>query len=161
MKTKLYLSIFFAVILLSCSKEDTKPVNAISSDESLSNATAKTRSELLTAHPWVYKDLYFHYVDYNSKGDPQYSRGATGNILNLNSTIFYFKTNGSLVEYDGGYRYPGTWSFTNSADTVLTMDFTYWKDVATIVKFDKIHLDYTQPLGYKSKTYTELIPPVQ
>ena len=160
MKTNLCLLIFFITVFFACTKQNVTPsaTNIISSDNI---SEAKTRSALLTSHPWIYKGLYFHYINHSAKGDPQYLRGANGNIIDLDNTIFYFKTNGSFVEYEGSNSYPGIWSFTNNADTVLTMDYTYWKDVATIITFDKQHLNYTQPIGYHAKSYTELIPSVQ
>lgn len=161
MKTISYSLVLLLIIFFACTKRETVPAktNIVSSiDES---SAAKTRPELLTAHAWVYKGFYFHYVDHNYKGDVQYERGASGNIINLDSTIFHFKKNGTFVELDGGYTYPGTWSFTNSADTVLVLDYTNWTDVATIVHFTSAHLNFTEPMVYRKKSYTELIASVK
>lgn len=160
MKTKLYLLFFLVTTFFACTKQNAVPAktNAVSSSD---ESSAKTRSQLLTAHDWMYKGLYFHYVDHDNKGDAEYVRGAANNAINLDSTRFHFKTNGTFVQYDGGYTYPGTWSFTNSADTTLTLDYTYYKDVATVVHFTGSHLNFTEPMGYRNKSYTELIAPVK
>jgi hypothetical protein len=74
----------------------------------------KTRSNILVSHPWMYQGFYFHYVDKQHKGDPEYVRGASNNDINLDETRFTFRSNGTFVELDGGYRYPGTWNFTDN-----------------------------------------------
>ncbi len=92
------------------------------------------------------------------KGDPEYVRGASNNILNLASTLYIFKKNGTFVEYDGGYKYPGTWKFSDNTASLLILDYKYWVDNDSILVLNNNLCNYTQPLGYHDKTYTELIP---
>lgn len=156
MKTKVYLFCFL-IAAFACTKENStfQQTGTTSADKSSSE---KSRSALLTAHDWMYQGLYFHYVSKSNKGDVQYERGGSSNIIDLDNTVFHFKANGNFVEYENGNTYPGTWTFTNSADTTLILDYTYWKDAAAIINFSKERLNFTEPMGYKSKSYTELLP---
>jgi len=106
----------------------------------------------------MYKGFYFHYVDKNNKGDVEYERGGTHNAINLDDTRITFRQNGTLVQLDGGYRYPGTWKFSDNTASVLICDYTNWTDVCTITTIASNHLNFTEPMGYNSKSFTELIP---
>ncbi|HEY2726493.1 MAG TPA: hypothetical protein VGI61_04935, partial [Parafilimonas sp.] len=158
MKFKAILCMAIIVVLAACTKTNVKPeTNAISAS-STDNSIVKTRSAYLTAHPWRYQGFYFHYVDQQHKGDPQYVRGAGNNILNLDATKYLFKKNGSFVEFDGGYTYPGTWKFTDNTASLLILDYTYWKDNDSVLVLNNTACNYTEPMGYHDKSYTELIP---
>jgi len=156
---KLFLFFAAGIAFSACTKTDVKPAGNVVSAASQDALSVRTkRSALLTAHPWIYQGFYFNYVDQNNKGDVQYERGGTNNVIDLDQTVFTFRQNGTFLEIDGGYRYPGTWHFTDNTATVLILDFTYWTDDCSIVTFTNNHLNYTQPLGYHSKSFTELIP---
>lgn len=104
------LVIFGAIIfIVACTKSDIQPspisLQATSEDASI----VKNSIAVLTAHPWMYRGFYFHYVNKNAKGDPEYIRGGNNNAINLDGTRITFKKNGHFVEIDGGYTYPGTW----------------------------------------------------
>lgn len=158
MKTLFYF-LCIGIILTSCTKTDVAPAkNSVSSSNESDASVLRIRSALLTAHPWMYQGFYFHYVDNNNKGDVQYERGGTHNIINLDATRFLFRSNGTFIELDGGYRYPGNWHFTDKTATVLVMNYTNWTDDCTIITFTNNHLNYTQPMGYGDKSFTELIP---
>lgn len=146
------------VLFISCNKSTVKPegtVNATTQDEATS--VIKTRSAILTAHPWMYQSFYFRYIDKQHKGDPEYERGASNNIIDLDATRFMFRSNGTFVEIDGGYRYPGTWEFTDNTATILILNFSWGDDDCTIVNMNANHLSYTQPLAYHDLSYTELV----
>ena len=147
--------VFFA----ACTKTDINPGTRIISASSQDLASVKKRSAFLLSHQWVYNGFYFHYVNQKHKGNPQYVRGASNNILNLDNTEFTFSNNGTFVEVDGGYTYPGKWWFSDSTASLLVMDYQYWTDRDSIRILNDLQFNYTQPLGYHDKTYTELIPP--
>jgi hypothetical protein len=157
MKKLFLLLIIGVVIFSSCQKTQVKPSST--STNSQENATVvKTRSAILVSHPWMYQGFYFHYVDKQHKGDPEYVRGAKNNAIDLDATRFTFRSNGTFVELDGGYRYPGTWNFTDNTATVMVMHYSWGDDDCTFVNFSSNHLNFTQPMGYNSLSFTELIP---
>jgi hypothetical protein len=154
------LLIFFAsgIFLTSCTKTDLTPQGNSVNSSSHDDATAlKTRSALLTGHPWMYKGFYFHYVDRNNKGDAEYVRGASNNALNLDATRYFFKADGTFIEIDGGNKFQGKWNFTDQTGNTLFLNYTYWTETCTILKFTNNQLSYTKPMGYKSLSFTELI----
>ena len=157
---KLFLIVCIGVFIFSsCQKSDVKPSQNVVSAASQDDASVlRNRSAILVSHPWMYQGFYFHYVDRQHKGDPEYERGGNNNVINLDATRITFRSNGTFVELDGGYRYPGTWKFTDNTATVLILSFSYGDDVCTIVNINSGHLNYTQPLGYHDQSYTELIP---
>lgn len=158
MKTVL-VCIAVALLFATCTKTELKPQDGSISASSISNLSIlKTRSAYLVLHPWVYKGFYFHYIDQQHKGDPQYIRGASNNIIDLDNTKYIFKKNGTFVEYDGGYTYPGTWKFSDNTASLLILDYQYWTDNDSILVLTNNRCNYTQPLGYNDKSYTELIP---
>ena len=71
---------------------------------------------------------------------------------------YYFKPDGTFVEIDGGYRFNGTWYFTDNTAAVLFLDFKTWTETCTITNFTSNHLNYTEPMGYHALSFTELIP---
>jgi hypothetical protein len=142
----------------ACTKKELSPSsNSISSSAENNLSISRARSALLASQPWIYKSLYFHYIDQNQKGDPQYVRGASNNILDLDETKYTFKKNGTFVELDGGYAYPGTWKFSDSTASLLLLDFTYWNEKHSILILNKNLLSYTQTHNYTRKNYTELV----
>jgi hypothetical protein len=154
-------NVCIAIVLLfvTCTKTDIKPVNsALSANTTTDVSIVKTRSGFLISHPWIYQGYYFHYVDRQHKGDPQYVRGASNNILDLDATKYIFKKNGTFVEYDGGYTYPGKWKFSDNTASLLILDYQYWKDNDSILVLNNNHCNYTAPLAYHDKIFTELIP---
>jgi len=147
------------LLVAACTKTEMKPQTNIVSAGADDNASiVKKRSNLLVSHPWIYQVFYFHYIDKQHKGDPQYVRGASSNVINLDATKYIFRKNGTFVEYDGGYTYPGTWKFSDTAASLLILDYQYWKDNDSILVLNNSHCNYTAPMGYHSKSYTELIP---
>ncbi len=156
---KKLLTLFVVVLcIVGCTKMETNPGTGILSAGSEAGVNVvKSRSAFLVSHPWKYQSYYFHYADQQHKGDPQYVRGATNNILDLDSTLYIFKKNGTFVEYDGGYKYPGTWTFSDNTASLLILDYTYWTDKDSVLVLNNSLCNYTQPLGYHDKTYTELI----
>ncbi len=159
MKQAIYFFCACIIFLSACTKTDIKSAtNTFPASEEERLSAVKIRSALLVAHPWIYQGYYFHYVDPNNKGDVQYERGGTNNVIDLDETRFTFKPDHTFIEIDGGYTYLGTWHFADNTATVLYMYFTYGTDVETIIALNNNHFNYTQPLGYGDKSYTELIP---
>ncbi len=164
---KILLTVFIsAVILLSaCTKtslHSTAAHNPASSSEIDLDNQVKTRTALLTAHIWMYQGYYFHYIDQAHKGDPQYVRGNSSNLVQLDETRITYKKNGTFLEIDGKYQYPGTWKFTDNADTLFTMVYenSLVTDKNTIVKLTGKMLNYTRPIGsysHNNFAYSELV----
>ncbi|HEX5150647.1 MAG TPA: hypothetical protein VFW07_04330 [Parafilimonas sp.] len=147
------------LLLAACTKTEMKPETSIVSAGTAANISIiKKRSNLLVSHSWIYQGFYFHYVDKRHKGDPQYVRGASNNVINLDDTKYIFSKNGTFVEYDGGYTYPGTWKFFDTAASLLILNYQYRNDNDSIQVLNNSHCNYTASMGYHSKSYTELIP---
>ena len=164
MKKLFAFAIIGSLFLLSCNKSDLQTpaaVNTTSSSEAASSSALVTSpTTVLTAHSWMYQGFYFHYLDQQHKGDPQYVRGSSNNILNLDATRITYKTNGTFMELDGGFTYPGTWKFTDAADTALSMTYSWGTDVNSIITLNSNHLNYKKSIGHYSHgnfAYTELI----
>ena len=102
--------------------------------------------------------LYFHYVNENNKGDAQYVRGASQNLLDLDASRYTFKSDGTFIELDGSSKFPGTWHFTDQTGNTLFLNFTYRTETCTILKLTTNQLNYTQPIGYHNSSLTEMIP---
>ena len=150
------LGLFFA----GCTKTETRPeTGSVSAGSDDNISVVKKRSTFLMLHPWIYQGFYFHYVDKQHKGDPEYVRGASNNnVINLDNTKYVFKNDGTFVEYDGGYTYPGTWKFSDTTASLLILDYQSWTDDDSILVLNNNHCNYTGHLGYHSKSYTELVP---
>ena len=147
-----------SIIFCACNKTSITPSDSAAFAASGDQSTSGNRfTTLLTAHPWMYNSLYFHYVDANNKGDAEYVRGASNNLLDLDDTRFVFKKDGSFTEYEAGYKYPGTWKFTNDTTAIFTLNYSYGQTDNTVVTFNKDHLIYTHLSGYHNNVYTELI----
>jgi hypothetical protein len=163
MKTLLVSFIAISMVLFACTKTGIQqPVtgskNASQTDLSLQ---ATNRTALITEHTWMYQGYYFHYIDQKHKGDPQYVRGSHNNLVALDGTRITFKTNGSFLETDGGYNYPGTWQFTDNADTAFVMAYSFGTNKNSIITLNNKKLSYKHPIGsysHNNFAYSELIP---
>lgn len=163
MKTLLVSFIVISLVIFACTKTGvqqpaTNSTNASETDLSLQ---AKNRTALITAHTWMYQGYYFHYTDQKHKGDPQYVRGSSNNIINLDDDRINFKKNGSFLETEGGYNYPGTWQFTDNADTAFTMIYSWGTNRNSIITLNNKKLSYKHPIGsysHNNFAYSELIP---
>lgn len=164
MKSLLIVVLAVIIFLYACNKTNLQaPDNDGAAPQSSEHALATavlSKSDLLTAHSWMYKAYYLHYQDQTHKGDAQYVRGSNNNIINLRSTRFSFNKDGTFLESEQGYRYPGTWQFTNSAHTLLVMTFSWGTEKNIIISLDNSHLNYKRAIGSYSHgnfSYTELI----
>jgi opacity protein-like surface antigen len=164
MKKLLVIVTATTLFLSACNKKDVQQpaaVNATPSSEATLSAKATSKTAALTAHSWMYQGYYFHYIDQQHKGDAQYVRGSNNNIINLDDTRIAYKSNGTFLELDGGFKYPGTWKFTDAADTALSMAYSWGTDVNTIITLNNNHLNFDKSIGRYSHgnfAYTELIP---
>jgi len=152
-----------SLFLFACNKSDVQAPGAINtslSSEAISSALVSSKITALTAHPWMYQGYYFQYIDLQHKGDPQYVRGSNNNIINLDDTRITYRKNGTFLEVDGGYNYPGTWKFTDAADTSLVMAYSWGTDVNTVITLNNNHLNYKKSIGRYSHgnfAFSELI----
>jgi hypothetical protein len=109
MKKLCAYAIIGSLFILSCNKSDLQSpavLNTSSSSEATSSAQVINKSNVLTAHPWMYKGFYLHYTDQHHKGDPQYIRGGSNNIINLDDSHITYKKDGTFVELDGEIAFP-------------------------------------------------------
>ncbi|MBV9961690.1 MAG: hypothetical protein JO072_05530 [Parafilimonas sp.] len=103
--------------------------------------------------------LVFPNIDQQHKGDPQYIRGASNNLVDLNINRYRFKKNGTYVETQGKYNFPGTWYFTDSTATLFVLkhdDGITDNDILIFV--DNAHFNYITFTHYHNTIYSELIP---
>jgi hypothetical protein len=147
------------IILAACNKTGVKPEANVVSTGSEDLAIVKTRSLYLVSHPWKYNEFYFEYIDQQHKGNPQYIRGTSNNLVDLDATTFFFRKDGSFVELDGGDRLTGTWHFSDGSASVLILEYSnHLTDKNTILVLNQNHLNYTRPIYDGKKSYSELIP---
>jgi hypothetical protein len=163
MKTLLISFIVISLVIFSCTKTGMQPpvTNSTSASETDLSLQAKSRTTLITAHTWMYKGYYFHYIDQTHKGEPQYVRGSNNNVINLDDTRIKFRKNGTFLETDGGYDYPGTWQFTDNADTAFTMTYSWGTNRNSIITLNNNKLSYKHAIGSYSHgnfAYSEFIP---
>jgi hypothetical protein len=147
------------IILAACNKTSVTPQTSVASTGSEDLTIVKTRSLYLVSHPWKYNGFYFNYIDQQHKGDPQYVRGASHNLLDLDATTFFFRKNGSFVELDQGNRLTGTWKFSDSKASVLIVVYdNHLTDNDTILVLNQNHWKYTRRIYDGNKSYSELVP---
>ena len=164
MKTSLITFIVVSVVILACTKTDMQqPVTGgTNSSETDLSLQAKSRTALITAHTWMYQGYYFHYIDQAHKGDPQYIRGSSNNLVPLDDTRITYKKDGTFLETDGGYDYPGTWQFTDNADTAFKMVYNFGTNNSnSIITLNNKKLSYKHTIGsysHNNFAYSELVP---
>ena len=164
MKKSLVTFIVMCLVISACTKTDVQqPVNgSTNSSETNLSLKAKTSNALITGHTWMYQAYYFHYIDQAHKGDAQYIRGSSNNLVPLDGTRITYKTDGTFLETDGGYNYPGTWQFTNNADTAFKMVYNFGTNNSnSIITLNNKKLSYKHPIGsysHNNFAYSELIP---
>ena len=164
MKTSLITFIVVSVVIFACTKTDMQqPVaGGVNSSETDLSIQAKSRTALITAHTWMYQGYYFHYIDQAHKGDPQYIRGSSNNLVPLDNTRITFKTNGTFLDTDGEFNYPGTWQFTDAADTAFVMVYSFGtNNKNSIITLNNKKLSYKHPIGsysHNNFAYSELAP---
>jgi hypothetical protein len=147
------------IILAACNKTGIKPQASNASTGSEDLSIVKTRSLYLVSHPWKYNGFYFNYIDQQHKGDPQYVRGASNNLVNLDATTFFFRKNGSFIELDSGNRLTGTWHFSDASASVLIIEYSnHLTDNDTILVLSQNHWNYTRRIYDGKKSYSELVP---
>ncbi len=163
MKTSLVTFIVISLFIFACTKTDVQQPLAGNTNSSETDLLfqSKSRTTLITAHTWMYEGYYFHYIDQAHKGDPQYVRGSNNNIVALDDTRITFKKNGTFLETEGGYNYPGTWQFTDEKDTALVMAYSFGTNKNSIITLNNKKLSYKHPIGsysHNNFAYSELIP---
>lgn len=163
MKTSFIGFIIISITIFACTKTSMQQPAANNANASETDLLlqAKSRTTLITAHTWMYQGYYFHYIDQMHKGDPQYMRGSSNNIINLDDDRITFKKNGSFLETEGGYNYPGTWQFTDNADTAFVMTYSWGANKNSIITLNNKKLNYKHSIGsysHNNFAYSELIP---
>jgi hypothetical protein len=161
MKTALVSFIVISLVIFACTKTGIQqPVTGSTNASETDLLLAKSRTALIIAHTWMYQGYYFHYIDQKHKGDPQYVRGSNNNIIDLDDDRITFEKNGSFLETEGGYNYPGTWQFTDNADTAFTMAYSWGTNRNSIITLNNKKLSYKHPIGsysHNNFAYSELI----
>ncbi len=153
------ICVIVVLVFAACTKTDIQPASKITSANSTDNLSViKTHTNYITAHLWKYQGWYFHYVDQQHKGDPQYIRGALDNLVDLNINRYRFRKNGTYIETQGQYRFPGTWYFTDSTATLFVLKHDDGlRDNDILIFVDNNHFNYITFTHYHNTIYTELI----
>lgn len=126
MKTHSILALCITIALASCQKSAVKPNESLNTLSSQGVTGKKSNFDLLTAHNWLYVKYYNNYVDSTNPGQLVYKRGRYNNKLNLDLNRVKFNTDGTVNEIDqNGNSVPGTWHFTNSAQTDIAVTNNY------------------------------------
>ena len=103
-KIQLILSVILLLGLLSCSKDK---------DEN------KTKSQLLTAHTWVYNEYFSNYG--SASPTLLYKKGASNNPLDLSNDVITFKADGTFSRIDYmGQPQTGTWQLVSNETQLST-----------------------------------------
>lgn len=163
MKKTLVTFIVISLAIFACTKTGVQQpaTGGTNSSETDLSLLVRSRTALITAHTWMYQGYYFHYIDQKHKGDPQYVRGSSNNLVALDDTRITFKKNGTFLETENGYKYPGTWHFTDNADTAFVMAYSFATHTNSIITLSNKKLNYKHPIGsysHNNFAYSELIP---
>lgn len=119
----LLLAAFSVFIFNGCTKDDNE------------NDTPKTKTELLTAHPWRYFEYFRNYN--SSSTSVHYKRGKTNNLINLDNNLVTYRTDGTYTEVnETGQTLNGTWRFLNN-ETVVEVVNSMGTFSSTIMKLDE------------------------
>jgi hypothetical protein len=160
MKTSIVSLIVICVMISACTKTEVQ--QPVTGNTNVSETDlVKTRTALITAHTWMYQGYYFHYIDQAHKGDPQYVRGSSNNLVDLDGTRIKFRKNGTFLETENGYNYPGTWQFTDNADTAFVMVYSWGTNKNSVITLNNRKLSYKHPIGsysHNNFAYSEFIP---
>ena len=122
MKILLMCNCLWRNFFSACTKTDVKP-SSNSTYQQIHKIILllKTRSNYITSHPWIYQGWYFHYVDQQHKGDPQYVRGASNNLLTLILTNIFLKRTELLWNTMGYIPFPGHMEFSDSTASLFVL----------------------------------------
>jgi hypothetical protein len=139
MKLKL---LFYAPILamtfISCKKDKNEP---------------KSKTQLLTAHTWVYNEYFTNYNQANTI--LQYKKGKSNNMLNLNNDVLTFKADGTFSRIDYmGQPQSGTWQLLNNETQLSTIEGGVTHTSNIVLLNGNTFVWHDVPLGI----YAEMIP---
>jgi hypothetical protein len=100
----------------------------------------------LTAHTWEYIKYYTGYVNQTNPGQLVFTRGSLNNTVNLDQNRVTFNKNGTVNEIDQNGNYvPGTWSFTNAAQTEYRVTNMYGIFHTSIDSLSATRFEWTDP----------------
>ena len=157
MKNLLFAGLIITAIVCSCTKTNEVPDEQVTTSEQ-SDLSQQQLTKTLTAHKWMYQEFYSHYVDEQHKGQRFYDRDSTNNFDEyLADVVFTFYKTHRFTKYVSPYTYHGTWNFSDSKPTYLTLKFSYETEKDSVVLFDINHLNYFKKEAY-SHWYTSLVP---
>ena len=147
MKKSIATSCLLALIALSCTKSDSvQPASVTAANNASSAIAAKNNFSQLTAHTWIYIKYYISSTDSTNIGTLAYKRGRGNNSIILDNNTVKFNEDGTVDEYtnDGTYV-PGTWSFTNNAQTTMVVSNSYGTFYSTILKLSDDKFIWNNP----------------
>jgi hypothetical protein len=139
MKTLIVVLLVVVILSVSCKKDS-------------GTSTSKSKTELLTAKPWIYDE---YYRNFNS-GSPvlYYKRGSTNNLINLNLNKVTYRADGTYTETDeNGTTFNGTWKFLSNETQVQVVNpvGTYTSTIETLDDQKYNWLDPTTSNGTQGK----------
>lgn len=147
MKKTIAISCLLTLIAFSCTKSDvTKPTSINSTSNVSASTTARNNFSQLTAHTWIYTKYYTSSTDSLKIGELAYKRGRLNNSIILDNNTVKFNEDGTVDEYtnDGTYV-PGTWSFTNNAQTSMVVSNSYGTFYSNILKLSDDKFIWNNP----------------
>lgn len=139
MKLKLlFYAPIVTMIFLSCTKDKNEP---------------KSKTQLLTAHTWVYNEYFTNYNQANTI--LQYKKGKSNNMLNLSNDVLTFKADGTYSRIDYmGQPQSGTWQLLNNETQLSTIEGGVTHTSNIILLNGNTFVWHDIPFG----TYAEMIP---
>jgi hypothetical protein len=139
MKLKLLFCVsILAITFLSCSKDK---------DET------KSKTQLLTAHTWVYNEYFTNYNQ--SSTILQYKKGKSNNMLDLTGDVLTFKADGTFSRIDYmGQPQSGTWQFLSNETQLSTIEGGVTHTSNIILLNENMFTWHDVPFG----NYGEMIP---
>lgn len=153
------LALGIALVIASCQKSSVAPssnsMNASSQNDAIS---AKSRTQLLTQHTWIYYKYYVDYIDSSNKGTLAYQRGRHNNSINLDYDFVKYHADGTFDEQVNHTHITGTWYFQDSSQTVMVVTSYLGTTVATILQLNNKAFSYVYTDLYGVSRMGQMIP---
>lgn len=148
MKKIVTLTLVASVFMMSCQKTVQKPADAVTASASDQVVGLQSNMDLLCAHTWKYMRYYNNYINPKNLGTLVYQRGSTSNTINLDLNRVTFSKDGTVDEIDqNGYHVPGTWYFTDAAQTTYIVNNSYGSFATNILSLTDKRYYWTNGAG--------------
>jgi hypothetical protein len=147
MKKRLLPFCVLALLAAACTKSDiVKPGSVIGANDASSAITSRNNLSQLTANTWIYMKYYIYSTDTANIGTLVYKRDRLNNYFIFDNNTVKFNEDGTVDEYtnDGTYV-PGTWNFTNQAQTSMVVTNSYGTFSSNIIKLNDDKFIWNNP----------------